>query len=309
VKVGYLLPTRENIMRGTPSGVALLDAAKRAADLGYDSIWAGDSVLARPRHDALALLAGVAGAVPDVAIGTAVLLPALRNPVLLAQQLATVDQISGGRLIVGVGIAADTPTIRHEFQAVGVPFEGRVGRMMEGLRLMKALWSGEAVDWAGRWQVQQGILAPVPVHPEGPPIWLGTGARAGIERAARHFDGWFPIGPDLATFTSRRQHFLATAASSGRKQDELNTALYLTLAVDKDADRADRAIDAYMESYYGVPAAAMRKVQACFGGPLQDVVGFIRAYVEAGAQHLILRIVGEHEAVLGKLAAKRDEFC
>ena len=76
LKLGYLLPTRENVMRGQPSGRVLLDAARRAAGLGFDSVWAGDSLLARPRHDPLTLLAAVAGAVPEVQVGTAVLLPA-----------------------------------------------------------------------------------------------------------------------------------------------------------------------------------------------------------------------------------------
>ena len=101
VKLGYLLPTREKIMLGRPEAGPLLDGARRARSLGFDSIWVGDSLLARPRHDPLTLLAAVAAAVPDVALGTAVLLPALRNPVVLAQQLATIDQISEGRLILG----------------------------------------------------------------------------------------------------------------------------------------------------------------------------------------------------------------
>jgi len=135
-KIGYLLPTREQIMEGKPDVGPLLALATRAEALGYDSIWVGDSVLARPRHDPLTLLAGVAGRVPRVELGTAVLLPALRNPVLLAHQVATLDQISEGRFILGVGIARDVPNIRAEFAACGVPFEQRVGRMMEGLRLL-----------------------------------------------------------------------------------------------------------------------------------------------------------------------------
>lgn len=126
VQLGYLLPTREHIMEGRPAARPLLDAARRAGDLGLESVWVGDSLLARPRHDPLTMLAAVAAAVPDVAVGTAVLLPALRNPVVLAQQLATIDQISEGRLIVGAGIAGDLPGTRREFTAAGVPFEGRV---------------------------------------------------------------------------------------------------------------------------------------------------------------------------------------
>src|ERR1700688_1074409 len=150
-KLGYLLPTREQIMEGRPEASRLLALAQRAETLGFDSIWVGDSLLARPRHDPLTLLAGVAGRVPRIELGTAVLLPALRNPVLLAHQVATLDQIAEGRLILGVGIAADVPNIRAEFTAAGVPFEKRVGRLLEGLRLARSLWSGQPVNWDGRW--------------------------------------------------------------------------------------------------------------------------------------------------------------
>ena len=91
-RIGYLLPTREHVMAGRPEAAPLLALAERAADLGFDSIWARDSLLARPRHDPITLLAAVGARVPRVALGTAVLLPALRNPVVLAQQVATLDQ-------------------------------------------------------------------------------------------------------------------------------------------------------------------------------------------------------------------------
>ena len=147
-KLGYLLPTREQIMEGKPETGPLLKLAEKAGSLGFDSIWVGDSLTARPRHDPLTLLAAVAGRIPGITIGTAVLLPALRNPVLLAHQVATLDQLSEGRLILGVGLAADRPNIRAEFAAAGVPFDLRIGRMMEGLRLCKALWSPSAPDFA-----------------------------------------------------------------------------------------------------------------------------------------------------------------
>src|SRR5262249_30863354 len=101
-RIGYLLPAREQVMAGRPEAAPLIALAERAADLGFDSIGAGDSLLARPRHDPLTLLAAVGGRVPRVELGTAVLLPALRNPVVLAQQVATLDQISEGRVILGV---------------------------------------------------------------------------------------------------------------------------------------------------------------------------------------------------------------
>src|SRR6266852_6602547 len=190
-RLGYLLPTRERIMEGRPETASLLALAERAEALGFDSVWVGDSLLARPRHDPLTLLAAAAARTQKVQLGTAVFLPALRNPVVLARQLATLDQISAGRLVLGVGIASDVPNIRAEFAAAGVPFEGRVGRMMEGLRLARALWTGKPVDWEGRWPVEGGVLGPTPHRPGGPPIWLAGSVRPAFERAARHFDGWF----------------------------------------------------------------------------------------------------------------------
>jgi alkanesulfonate monooxygenase SsuD/methylene tetrahydromethanopterin reductase-like flavin-dependent oxidoreductase (luciferase family) len=166
-RLGYLLPTRERIMGGQPETASLLALAERAEALGFDSIWVGDSLLARPRHDALTLLTAVAARTRKVELGTAVLLPALRNPVLLAHQVATLDRIAEGRMILGVGIASDWPNIRAEFEAAGVPFDKRVGRMIEGLALCRALWTGKPVDWNGRWKVQGGVLGPTPHRPGG----------------------------------------------------------------------------------------------------------------------------------------------
>jgi alkanesulfonate monooxygenase SsuD/methylene tetrahydromethanopterin reductase-like flavin-dependent oxidoreductase (luciferase family) len=243
--------------------------------------------------------------VPDVQVGTAVLLPALRNPVILAHQLATLDQISEGRLIVGVGIGADTPASRAEFAAAGVPFAKRVGRLVEGLQLCRALWSGDPVDWDGRWPVVQGQLAPLPFQSGGPPIWLASSVPAGIRRAARLFDGWFPIGPDPTGFAENHKIYRSVAPAGGT---DATTALYLTIALDENADRAQVMIDDYLSEYYGLPPQILRKVQACFGGPLEEVVAFIRSYVDAGAQHVVLRIVGDHLSTLRKLGGLRGEL-
>ncbi len=309
VKVGYLLPTRENIMEGRHEARPFLDQAKRAVDLGFDSVWVGDSLTARPRHDPLTLLAGVAAAVPGVELGTAVLLPALRNPVVLAQQLATIDQLSEGRLIVGVGIAGDNVSLRREFTAAGVPFDGRVGRLLEGVRLCRALWRGESVDWDGRWRVEDATLAPVPYRSpgreDGPPIWLAAGVTAGVERAAKHFDGWFPIGPSADSFGELNQQYLTAAAASGRSA---TSAIYLTVAVNEDGDHGMDRIDGYLERYYGVPGPAMRQRQACHAGPLDSVIEFINGFIAGGADHVVLRLVGDHEATLAAISNRRPDI-
>jgi alkanesulfonate monooxygenase SsuD/methylene tetrahydromethanopterin reductase-like flavin-dependent oxidoreductase (luciferase family) len=133
VEIGVLLPTREAVMSGRFETAPLLRMAEHVEALGYDSVWVGDSLLARPRFEPLTLLAAVAARTTRVALGTAVLLPALRHPLVLAQLVATVDRIAEGRLRLGVGIAPDSPAVRREFEAAGVPFTQRVGRLVESI--------------------------------------------------------------------------------------------------------------------------------------------------------------------------------
>ena len=304
-KLGYLLPTRERIMQGEPDVQPMLALAARAEAQGFDSIWVGDSLLARPRHEPLILLAGVAGRVPRVSLGTAVLLPALRNPVVLAHLVATLDQVSEGRLILGVGFATDVPNIRAEFAAAGVPFDKRVGRMMEGLRLCRALWSGEPVNWDGRWQVTGGVLAPTPYRPGGPPLWIGGNLPASLQRAGKWFDGWFPIKPDAATFATQWQEVRAIAQTAGRDPNALTGAMYLTLALDPDTTQAEARLNAFLERYYGQPAEVLRRRQASYAGPAEGLAAWLHSYAHAGAGHLVLRFAGDHERHLEAVAAVR----
>ena len=201
---------------------------------------------------------------------------------VLAHQLATLDRISEGRLVLGAGIATDVANIRAEFAAAGVPFEGRVGRMMEGLRLARALWTGQPVDWDGRWPVAGGVLGPTPHRPSGPPIWLAGSVRPAFERAAKHFDGWFANEPDLARWTAQWHEVRQILREVGRDPERFAAANYVTLALDQDAARAEQKIDAFLESYYGQPASLMRKRQACFGGPGEPAAAWLKGY--AGAQ-------------------------
>ncbi|MSP00285.1 MAG: LLM class flavin-dependent oxidoreductase [Acetobacteraceae bacterium] len=304
-KLGYLLPTREQIMEGRPEAAPLLELAARAEAEGFDSVWVGDSLLARPRHDPLTLLAGVAGRVGRVELGTAVLLPALRNPVVLAHQVATLDQISEGRLILGVGFAADAPSIRAEFEAAGVPFEKRIGRMMEGLRLCRALWTGEPVDWDGRWKVKQGVVAPTPYRPDGPKLWIGGNLPASLERAGKSFDGWFPIAPAPEAFASGLAHVRGVAKTAGRDPASVAGAMYLTIALDDDAAKAEARLNGFLERYYSQPAPVLRRRQACYAGPGAGVAEWLDAYAKAGASHLCVRFAGEHESHMSALAKVR----
>jgi len=307
-QIGYLLPTRERVMEGRPETGSLLDLAARAESLGFDSVWVGDSLLARPRHDPLTLLAAAAARTQKVMLGTAVFLPALRIPVVLAHQLATLDQISEGRLVLGAGIANDLPNIRAEFAAAGVPFDGRVGRMMEGLRLCRALWTGKPVNWEARWPVQDGMLAPTPYRPGGPPIWMAGSVQAAVERAGKYFDGWFSIEPSLVRWREQLSQVQQIVREAGRDLGKFTAAIYVTLAIDEDEARAEQRINAFLENYYAQPASVIRRRQACYAGPAAGLADFLEGYAKAGASHIIVRFAGDPERQLDLLAGLRAQL-
>lgn len=311
-RLGYLLPTRERVMEGQPETASLLALAERAEGLGFDSIWVGDSLLARPRHDPLTLLAAVAARTRKVEMGTAVLLPMLRNPVVLAQQVATLDRIAEGRLILGVGIASDLPNIRAEFEAAGVPFEKRVGRMIEGLALCRALWTGKPVEWPtgkeGRWKVASSILGPTPHRPGGPPIWVAGAVAAARERTGRLYDGWFPNSPSVAEYAPQWADVKQAARAAGRDPEALTGAMYLTLAIDDDTAAADAKLNAYLASYYGQPADVIRRRQMSYAGPAAGAAAWMKSYADAGASHIVLRFAGDHERLLEAVARLRRDL-
>lgn len=308
IDVGYLLPTRERIVVGVHETGPILALADRAEAVGLDAVWIGDSLLAKPRHEPLALIAAIAGRTGKIRMGTAVLLPMLRNPVLLAHQAATIDQISEGRLILGFGTARDTPPIRMEFEAAGVPFEKRIGRMLEQVRLCRALWSGEKTDWDGRWTVKGGELAPVPYTPGGPPLWGGGGVDDALKRAGRYFDGWFPSGPGTPEeWGAKWERVKAHAVEAGRDPNAITGAVYMTVAVDDDTAKAKAELDHYLEGYYMQPGEVIRRLQYSFAGDRAAVTAWLGRFAEAGARHLCVRFTGnDDERQMETLAEMRD---
>ena len=279
-------------MSGRPETAPMLAMAERAEAAGFDSVWIGDSLTARPRHEPLTLLAAVAGRTRRVRLGTAVLLPALRPPVVLAHIVGTLDRVAEGRLILGVGIAADAPPIRKEFAAAGVPFERRVGRFLETLEICRALWSRDGVSFRGKhFTLEDVTMEPKPQRPGGPPIWIGGSGPTALREAAR-FDAWFPTGPHVEFFAEQFPLIQAAARAAGRPADAVTGAAYVTLALDPDAAAAERRLHGFLETYYAAPARAIMARQATYAGPLEGCVEWLQRWIAAGCRHLMIRFAG-----------------
>jgi len=289
---GVLVPTREAIMSGRPETGPLLAMAERAEAAGFDSVWIGDSITARPRHEPLTLLAAVAARTKRVSVGTAVLLPALRNPVVLAHVVGTLDRVAEGRTILGVGIAADTPAIRKEFAAAGVPWDRRVGRFLETLEICRALWSRDGVSFSGKhFSLQDLTVEPKPHRRGGPPIWIGGSGPTALREAAR-WDAWFPTGPSVEFFEAEFPKIQAAARAAGRAPDAVAGAAYLTLALDADRAAAEKRLHGFLETYYAAPAKAILARQATYAGPVEGCVEWLQRWIKAGARHLLFRFAG-----------------
>jgi probable F420-dependent oxidoreductase len=305
VEFGVLLPTREAVMSGRPETAPLLAMAERAEAAGFDSVWIGDSLTARPRHEPLTLLSAVAARTRRVRLGTGVLLPALRNPVVLAHVVGTLDRVAEGRVILGVGIAADSPPIRREFAAAGVPFERRVGRFLETLAICRALWTRDGVSFAGKhFTLDNVTMEPKPHRPGGPPIWIGGSGPTALREAAR-FDAWFPTGPGVEFFAQRFPAVQAAARAAGRPPDAVTGAAYVTLALDPSASAAEQRLHGFLESYYAAPARAIMARQATYAGPLEGCVEWLQRWIDAGARHISLRFAGGDQLAQVDEAASR----
>ncbi len=303
---GYLLPTREVVMaHGDPDFASMIDLAETAEGHGFDSVWCGDSVLARPRLEALSTLAAIAGRTQRVKLGTAVFLPALRNPVILANEVANLDIISKGRVILGVGIASKTPSVEKEFTACGVSFRHRVSIFEECITLMRRLWTEPQVTFNGRHFQLDGIsLGLRPVQQAGVPIWMAASAEKPQRRMLKIGDGWFPNSTSPKAFTEGWQQIEALAKESGDDAGRLHKALYTTLNINEDKAQADKEMKEFIEGYYGMPFETMSRTQSVFTGNVQDAVNWLKGFIDAGAQTLVIRFGGPDQAGQLELCGK-----
>jgi alkanesulfonate monooxygenase SsuD/methylene tetrahydromethanopterin reductase-like flavin-dependent oxidoreductase (luciferase family) len=205
--------------------------------------------------------------------------------------VATVDRISEGRLVLGVGIAGDTPATRKEFESAGVPFRQRAGRCVETLDICRALWQGKSVTVNGRYFSLEDVSVGPPPHREGgPPIWWGGGGPTALREAARA-DGWFPIDPRIAAFREGWGHVQAAAHEAGRASHEITPALYSTIVLGEPA-QAQAELEQFLSTYYNAPAAAMLKRQACYAGPGSGCLEWLGPFIDAGVRHVLLRFAG-----------------
>jgi len=255
-----------------------------AESLGFDSIWAGDHVFYRADVlQPLQLLSWVAALTSRVRLGTAVMLTAYLNPVLLAKAAASLDYLCGGRLTLGLSIGGTDA----EYASIGVPMQERVGRLVEGVKVMRRLWSGDDISFPGKYhKVVGGTINPKPVQRPGVPLYFGATSEPMLVRLAGIADGW------IASAASSTDFFLggvdkvkASATAKGRSPGSLGFAKLQSVSVHADRMEALALAERHWKRYYGPNFDVERNV--IFGTP-EEVAGTLAAFARASCPEVTL---------------------
>jgi alkanesulfonate monooxygenase SsuD/methylene tetrahydromethanopterin reductase-like flavin-dependent oxidoreductase (luciferase family) len=201
----------------------------------------------------------------------------------LAKSLSSLDQLSRGRIDIGVGTGGQG----RMFSAFGVDPDRYVARFTEGLALMKALWTEPRITFDGEfWQLQDAAMEPKPAQKPYPPIWFGGSSPSAIRRAVRLGNGFFGAGSTpTAAFAGQVQVAAAALAGAGRPADDFPIAKRVYIALDENADRARKRINEALERLYGRRMEAIEA--AAIAGTTEDCVRELRDVAAAGAELIL----------------------
>jgi probable F420-dependent oxidoreductase len=285
---------------GRPLSVAAIRAfLQRAEALGAHSAWTVEQVLGScPVLEPIETMTYAAALTTRMGLGVAVLLTALRSPVHTAKSLATLDQLSGGRLHVGVGLGGNAAI----YPAFGVTAERRAARFEEGVRLMKRLWTEPRVDFDGEfYRLKGATMEPKPVQRPHPRLWFGAHHPNALQRMLDLGDAFMGAG-SLATagFAEEVRLLRTMLEKAGRDPAGFPIAKRVYLAVDRDRDRAGRRLSEWFAAFYGRPQLA---AEVSVWGSAQECVDGLAAVIEAGAGMLMLNPVFDELEQLETLAA------
>lgn len=280
----------------------LLEDAREAAALGYDSIWLGESHSSRSSYPSpLLALSWFASSVKQVKIGTSVLLLPMYHPVRLAEETALLDVMSGGRLILGVGLGGTR--FREDFASYGIECKGRISRFKEQLAIMRKLWTGEAVSHSGRfYRIEGAKLAFSPVQRTGPPIWIGARTEVGTRLAAGDGDAFLP-GPSIPMSALSGFYGIydeAIKVGEPRRSGERPLMRETTISQNAEDSRKDDAVvtEYFTKSYLKAPSVRsmhdpdLGKLPAntFIRGDPESCIEYVEEYLHAfSITHMILR--------------------
>jgi len=306
-KFGLSLSTRAVLFDGGSLDDLLVMAEDAEASGAFHGVWVGDNLLSKPRVESIVTLSALATRTQRVKLGTVCMASfPLRDPILFALQWASLDMLSQGRTILAVcngPSGHDGPQFAHELEVMGVPSRERVGRLVEGVSLMRRLWSDEIVTHEGKYYQYSDVdLQPKPVQ-KPVPIYLAVNPKGDnidpelmeriYKRVATHADGWqtdtTPVDVFRERFTAIREH----VDRLGKDADSFDGGLHQMVNINDDRDVAFEEATRYLASYYGAKGISRERAETWLAyGPPDAVIEKLAAYIDAGCTMPILRFAG-----------------
>lgn len=284
-----VLPLNTRIRFGAMAGAGDREQSQKTvrsmSEWGYEVIWTGDHVaFTGPMSDPLTQLTYLSALNPNLIYGTSIYLLPLRHPTTVAKVVATVDRLMGaGHFIFGIGVGGEFPP---EYEACGVPVKQRGGRANEGIEIIRRLWTGEPVEYRGKYfSFGKITMLPKPVTPGGPPIWVGGRAEAALRRAALLGDGWMPYVVTPKRVADGLAFIAREAEKAGRKFERFGTSLHLFLTLGESYEKALDVAAEYLSKRYAMDFREPAKRYAAIGRPA-DVASRINEFYQAGIRDI-----------------------
>jgi probable F420-dependent oxidoreductase len=275
----------------------------RAEALGFESGWTQEQVLGEmPTLDPLTTMTYAAACSDRLRLGCAVFVAPLHNPLHLAKSLASLDQLSRGRLEIGLGSGGRN----RPFAAFGVDPAGLSSRFTEEVRLLRACWTEERVSFDGRfWQLADVAIEPKPLQKPYPPLWFGANTRPALRRAVAFGDGFFGAGSSTtAQFAEQVRILREELARAERDPATFRIAKRVYIAIDDDPARAQQRVAAALDRLYGNFDLAGRLLPVAVTGTAHDCVAGLHAVREAGAERILLNPLFDEREQMERLAAE-----
>ncbi|MEO5723179.1 MAG: TIGR03619 family F420-dependent LLM class oxidoreductase [Ilumatobacteraceae bacterium] len=297
----FAISIPQHVPDGTFNPAALRAHMRRAEELDFDGAWTSEQTLgSAPTLGPIEVLSFAAACTERIRLGCAVFVATQHNPVQLAKSISSLDQLSLGRVDVGLGIGAK----RQMFTAFDVEASTVVARFNEGLKLMRALWADDRVTFPGRfWQLDNAAMEPKPFQRPGPPVWFGGSHPAALRRAVAHADGFIGAGSSTtATFIKQVETLREALTDVGREPGTLRIAKRVYVTVDDDPERARSRTAAALHDIYGQYGATDLTAVAVFGTP-QTVVAGLQQIAVAGAEMIVLNPMFDDTEQMERLAA------
>jgi probable F420-dependent oxidoreductase len=295
---------------GRPDPGLFRAVADLAEGLGWDSIWGGEHLsFHNPILDLSVALSIFAARTERLLLGAGLVLLPLRHPSWVAKTYGSIDFVSGGRLLLGVGVGGEGA---QDFAAAGVPIGERGARADEAIAAVRELWragaEGRPASHDGRFYPFQGVsIDPPPARPGGPPLLVGGRTPAALRRAGRLGDGWLAYMVSAERFARDFAEVRRHAAEAGRDPAALTPAIVLPAHVSPDGEAAREQARAHLSERYNTPFEPHHVARYAIAGDPDECRARLREYLAAGVRHFVLNPAGPAAAFLDEVEALHDQ--